>query len=145
MVDYLNVNLTSLWIAKRLTDGSMDKCTSVHVANLCTGNLHAHLRGLFLHEGLVDKILPHLIANLHLQLGRYLSCTLLHLVVVLHLGDQFVKLPRGHGLAVNNTHVRYASAVLGKVAKNERQNGHTDNCHSHPRMFSNTSNDSHFL
>ena len=144
-VDVGVVVLARLRVGEVLAHVGVDELAGVHVAHLGRRNLDAQLGGLLVEQGLVDEVLPHLLADLVLHLGGHLGGLLLHLVVVLHLLDQLVEALARHRLAVHGAHVGHASLVLGQVAKDERNNSNTDQQYCHPRMFSNTSDNSHFV
>ena len=145
IVHLLDVETAGLRVGKRLTHGGVDEHAGIHVAQLGSRNGEAELRGLLLHEGLVDKLLPHHLANLGLHFRRNLRGLLLHLVVVLHLTHQLVEALRSHGGGVDFAHVGDTAAVLGQVAEDKSQNSDTNDSNCYPRMFSDTSNDCHFL
>ena len=121
----------------------MDKGADIHVAHLGGCNTEAQLFELLVGEGFTHQVLPYLLANLIIHIGRNLSDALLAFVVIFHFISEFGEALVGNGLSVNLTHVGDATVVLGEVTDNECNDSHTDDEDGYPRIFSNTSYNSH--
>ena len=123
----------------------MDELAGVHVAKFGRGHLQTQFLGLFIKEGLLDKLAPDALTDAALHLGGNLGDLLLHLVVVLGTLHELVETLTRHRLAVHFTHVGDTTIVLGQIAKDEGDDSNANEGNGNPRMLSNTSDNSHFV
>ena len=143
ILDGLHLVDTCLGVGKRLTEIGVDKRADIHVAHLGGAHCQTQFCKLLVGQRLRHKVLPHLLANLIIHVGRHLADTLLAFIIVFHLFHQFVKVLVADGSAVDLAHIGYTTVVLGKVTDNKCYDSHTNHGHGYPRVFSNTSYDSH--
>ena len=100
-----------------------------------------HVDTQFLHflteELFLDKFLPH-------QLFDGIAAIAIALQVLFFGIDSGAEIVVGH-LSTVNLGKSLLAIVLAQVANNEANDSNTHHEHSYPRMFSNTSNYSHFV